>query len=115
MKPFKPFINLIHYPSTNKYELNAIIKIPSDYSIVDLEQVQVDKNWIIILRTRKFNEMFQIEEDFSFKEFSIELTAPDMNNIEKIIMEVKDYEARNGDLQGRTKGDPGDADDGETP
>jgi hypothetical protein len=115
MNSFKPYINLIRYPDTGIYVLNSVVKIPASYSVVDQSQEQINDDWVVTLYVREFTDMQLAMGTDSIKEFSIELTTPDMGVINKIILQLKDFEARNGESKGSTSGDPGDADDPDEP
>ena len=60
MKHFKPYVNLIHYKNTGQYVLNALINLPSEYSVIDQKQQKVDNNWVVSL----FSKEAEIYEEF---------------------------------------------------
>jgi hypothetical protein len=119
MKHFKPYVNLIHYKNTDQYVLNALISLPSEYSVIDQKQQRVDNNWVVSLLVKKLKYMKNSKKADILTEFSFNLESPEIKDMNKIKLEVKPYDtstltARNGTV-GTTDFDPGDAEDDEMP
>ena len=119
MKQFKPYVNLIHYTKTSQYVLNALINLPSEYSVIDQKQRKVDDDWIITLFVKKLDFMKEPGKSDKLEEFSFNLESSDIKNMNKIRLEVKpddstDQSLRNGN-SGETDTSPGDAEDDEMP
>jgi len=117
MKHFKPYVNLIHYKNTGQYVLNALINLPSEYSVIDQKQQKVDNNWVVSLLVKKLDYMKSSERTEKLNEFSFNLESPDIKDMNKIKLEVKTYDSTNftNGNAGETDSSPDDAEDDETP
>lgn len=119
MKHFKPYVNLIHYKKTGQYILNAVVNLPSEYSVIDQKQQKVDDDWIVTLFVQKLDYMKSPEKTAKLEEFSFKLESPDIKKMNKIKLEVTPYDSSglsggNGNI-GVTSVDPDDAEDDEAP
>lgn len=119
MKHFKPYVNLIHYKKTGQYVLNAVVNLPSEYSVIGQKQQKVDDDWIVTLFVQKLDYMKSPEKNAKVEEFSFKLESPDIKNMDKIKLEVKPYEStdqslRNGN-SGETDTSPEDAEEDDMP
>jgi|GEM_PF-1071859 len=119
MKHFKPYVNLIHYKKTGQYVLNAVVNLPSEYSVIDQKQRKVDDDWIVSLVVQKLDYMKSPEKTAKLEEFSFKLESPDIKKMNKIKLEVKPYDSSrltdgDGDEIG-TNLDPDDAEDDDMP
>ena len=115
MRPFKPYINLIHFTQRKYYQLNAVIELPSDYSVIDESQEQIDNSWIVTLLVRNMKNMNVLNKEKIMSEFTIKLDSPDIGKMDKVICVVKDDAVKNGDTMGDTTIDPNNAEDDDNP
>ena len=119
MKHFKPYVNLIHYKKTGQYVLNAVVNLPSEYSVIDQKQQKVEDDWIVTLFVQKLDYMKSPEKNDKLEEFSFKLESHDIKNMNKIKLEVKPHDSSSftdGDKDKiGTNLDPEDAEDDEMP
>lgn len=115
MRPFKPYTNLIHFTHRKYYQLNAVIELPSDYSVVDETQAQIDNSWVVTLLVRNMRNMNVLNKEKILSEFTIKLDSPDIGKMDKVICVVKDHAIKNGDTKGDTSIDPDDAEENDNP
>lgn len=119
MKHFKPYVNLIHYKNTGQYVLNALINLPSEYSVIDQKQQKVDNNWVVSLLVKKLKYMKNSKKADNLTEFSFNLESPDIKDMNKIKLEVRPYDSTDQSLKnggsGETDVDPENAEDDEAP
>jgi hypothetical protein len=117
MKHFKPYVNLIHYKNTDQYVLNALINLPSEYSVIDQKQQKVDNNWVVTLLVKKLDYMNNSEKTDKLNEFSFKLESSEIRDMNKIKLEVKTYDSTNftNGNAGETDSSPKDAEDDEIP
>jgi len=118
MKHFKPYVNLIRYKETGQYQLNAVINLPSDYSVVDQKQEKIDNHWVVTLLVKKLENMRGVDKADKVDEFSFKLESPDIKEMDKIRLSVKDSDGsslKGNDEEDGTDIDPSDAEDDDAP
>jgi len=119
MKQFKPYVNLIHYTKTSQYVLNALINLPSEYSVVGQKQRKVDDDWIVTLFLKKLDFMKEPGKSDKLEEFSFNLESSDIKNMNKIRLEVKPDDSSGytdkDDTVVVTDTSPGDAEEDDMP
>jgi hypothetical protein len=117
MRYFKPFVNLIHYTRTDNYVLNALINIPSGFSVIDQKQQKSGNNWVVTLLVKKLDFMKGLEASDELSEFSFNLESSDIKDMDKIKLRVSPFDSdtfRDGE-GGETDIDPNDSEEDDSP